>query len=301
MKLIINFAVLIFLLTSCRKELSDNCNPESKKVEIKITNLLPDSLNSFDDLDLRSVSIWLYSVDGATVINKKITGDDGIFTIPYGRYSVCIFSSDFYELDGVFYRGEKSTQTYEAYSRQQMKDDKLFVDEPDPLFSTYIDEFVIDQSFELLTVELKPLVYTYRFKVLVEGIEYITSASATISGMYSSVFLKDGSHRTTEVASMRMPVIKMPINASEGYLQGELRAFGSHQNSDVKHKITLALSNGTTKIVELDDLTKEIKSLPHGGEITIKQKIVITIGGGDNGDYNPGITDWDDIVIPLPI
>lgn len=302
---ITTLVLLVILLVSCRKELSDNCDDTQEMiVEVKITDLLPDYLNSFEELDLRSVSVWFYTTDGSTVINKKITGNDGSFSIPYGKYSVFIFSSDFYELDAVLYRGEKTTQSYEAYVRQYTENGTLFANEPDPLFCTYVEEFVIDRSFEMLPVKLTPLVYTYRFQILVEGIDYLSGASATVSGMYTSAFLKDGSHRTTESASMKVPITKALTKDTEGYLQGEFRSFGSHQGSDVKHKITLALSNGvTTKVVELDDLTDKIKSLPRGGEIVITQKIVITNGGGGggDGDYNPGITDWDDIVIQLPI
>lgn len=299
---LINFTILIPLLASCCKEPDDNCKPPEKIVEIKITDLLPDYLNSFEQLELRSVSIRFYSPDGTTVINKKITGNDGSFSMPYGKYSVLIFSSDFYELDGVLYRGEKTIQTYEAYSRQYTEGGNLFVNEPDPLFYAYVEKFVIDQSFELLPVKLTPLVFTYRFKIWVEGINLLTGASATVGGMYTSAFLKDGSHRIAEVASMRVPVTKVVTKATEGYLQGEFRSFGSHQSSDIKHKITLILSNGTTKVVELDDLTNEIKSLPRGGEIPIKQKIVIKADSGNgNNEYNPGVNPWDDIEIILPI
>lgn len=297
-----NLVVLILLLASCIKEDDDNCKPPEKIVEVKITDLLPDYLDSFKGLDLRSVSIGFYTPNGATVINKKIIGNDGEFSMPYGRYSVLIFSSDFYELDGVLYRGEKAIQTYEAYSRQYTEGGNLFVNEPDPLFCTYVEKFVIDQSFELLPVKLAPLVFTYRFKILVEGIDILKGASATVSGMYTSAFLKDGSHRITEVASMRVPITKVVTKATEGYLQGEFRSFGSHQSRDVRHKITLALSNGTTKVVEFDDLTNEIKSLPRGGEIVIKQKIVIKDDGGSgNNEYNPEVNPWDDIEITLRI
>ena len=233
-----------------------------------------------------------------------MSGENGKISLPCDFYSLLIYTSDFFELDANYYRGMEYPETTESYVRQQIENGIIYVDEPDPLFSSYVENYNPEKSFEKLSVTLRPRVFTYRFKIAVEGIQYLQSATATVTGMYTSAFLKDGHHREDEEGAMNVVLKKTGVNPekNEGYLYGEFRSFGPHQRKDVKHHISIALTNDETKVVELDDLTTPIKSLTRGGEFVIKQKIVIKDNGGSEqgSDFNPGVVDWEDIEIPVP-
>lgn len=304
-KIVVILAVIFQLsVVSCIRDEPCTEVEEKEIVDVVITDLLPDSLATFEDLNMRTVNLSFYRSSDNCIFTRTLLGDNGKITLPDGSYSVLVYTSDFFELDAVFYRGMEHPETAEAYARQQTENGVLYVEEPDPLFCSYIEDFNPDEHFEKLSIVLQPKVFTYRFKIAVEGIQYLQSAVAMVTGMYTSSYLKDGHHRESEEAAMRVQLKKTEVNPekNEGYLYGEFRSFGSHQRKDVKHRLSIALTNGETKIVELDDLTASIKSMPHGGEVVIKQKIVIKDngGGGQGSDFNPGLTDWDDIEIPVP-
>lgn len=284
---------------------------DKKTVKVEITDLLPDSLGDFGNLKMRSVSLTFYSLTDETVTSQTLTGSSGEAKIPNGQYSLLIYSSDFFELDGLFYRGMNRPNTAEAYARQYTRSDKsIFMYEPDPLFCFYVDNIDTNSlnangrsasTPSLFSVTLSPLVYKYRFQIIVEGIKYLHSATAIVTGLYASVFLKDGHHRDEEVA--QQVVLRKKTDASGvDYIYGEFLSFGSNQRKDVNHHIYIVLNIDETKIVDLGNLTEEIKKLPCGGEIKINQKIVIHGSGEEPGGvFDPVVTDWDDVVIPLPI
>lgn len=301
--------ILQICMAGCVRD--ESPEEESQTVKVEITDLLPDSLGTYGDLKMRSVSLTFYSLTDEVVYNQTLTGSSGQANIPNGRYSLLIYSSDFFELDGLFYRGMNRPNTAEAYAKQYTRADTLvLIQEPDPLFCFYVDDFNPNSEKALsrstsnsshFSVALTPLVYKYRFQVWVEGIQYLHSATAIITGLYSSVFLKDGSHRDEQVAQ-QVRLNKKSDASGLDFIYGEFRSFGSSQRNDVNHHIYIVLNNDETKIVDLGDLTEEIKKIPHGGEIKIKQKIVIH-GSGEipGGGFDPAVTDWDDVVIPLPV
>ena len=284
---------------------------ENQTVKVDITDLLPDSLGSFGNLKMRSVCLTFYSLTDGVVTNQTITGSSGQANIPNGKYSLLIYSSDFFELDGLFYRGMNRPNTAEAYAKQYTRADTLvLIQEPDPLFCFYVDDFNSNSEKALsrsasnssrFSVVLTPLVYLYKFQVQVEGIQYLHSATAIVTGLYSSVFLKDGHHCEEEVAQEVVLNRKSDVSGLD-YIYGEFRSFGSSQRRGVNHHIYIVLNDDGAKMVDLGDLTVEMNKFPHGGEVQIKKKIVIHGTGGDpGGGFNPVVTDWDDVVIPLPI
>lgn len=299
---IIGILTFQLLVASCVCEEPLELFKEKHVLNTKITEFLPDSLMSFENLKMRTASMVFYPASGGSPVTETIGSDDGQVSLSQGRYSLLIYTSDFFELDAVFYRGMESPETAEAYTRQSVDGENSIAQEPDPLFSSYTEDFSINEQSDSISVALIPRVYTYRFKISVEGIQYLQSAMAKVTGFYTSAYLKDGRHRESESAAVLVKLKKETVNTSEGYIYGEFRSFGAHQGGDVKHRISVALNNGGTKVVELDDLTKSIKALPRGGEIVIEQKIVIKNNGGSEGggDFNPGILDWEYTVIPLP-
>lgn len=291
------------LVASCIQEDPTEPCEEEEVVDVNVADLLPDSLASFEGLKMYTASLVFYPASGGAPINGKIAGNTGKVSIPHGRYSFLIYTSDFYELDANFYRGMEHPETAEAYARQSSDGRTSVVEEPDPLFCLFLENIDPDEQTTPISLKLIPRVYTYRFRIKVEGIEHLQSATARVTGMYTSVYLKDGRHHEEEAADVLVHMKKEMTDSGQGYIYGAFRSFGSHQRSDVKHHISITLNNGETKVVELDDLTIPIKAMPRGGEIVIKQKIVIEDNGGNGqtGGFNPDVIDWDENEVPLPI
>lgn len=298
---IIRYALLLILilLTACIYESPCDGEKGNVKVKFEVTGYLSDALNSFDDITPRSITLFLYQGDNVEAISKKINSEKGEISVAKGKYDIMIYTSDFYVADANFYKSMENQELAEAHTRQKIGENGVItMSEPDPLFVAYVGDYIAGTQFDNIKIEFLPLVYTYRFCIYVNGLNYVKTSKALITGLYSSVYLKNGNHREDEVAQISVNLTKKEGNM----LCGEFRSFGSHQQSNVNHTITVALINtiGETKTVKLDDLTQIIKALPTGGEIVIDQKIVIESSGEDGG-FKPGVDDWENDKRPLPV
>ena len=254
-------------------------------------------------LESKSFSIVAFPKDASGyMVSETIRGNSGqVYIIP-ARYDILVYTSDFNELDANFYRGMDNPLTAEAYTRQALKSkdgtkSEYMMETPDPLFAYLYKDFEVVPGQNVLSVNLEPRSYRYWFTVDVDGLDYITSAYMEISGMYTSVYLSSGANRDEEYGVQR---VEASLLKDENRIYGEFWSFGPHQSSDVKNTMVLTFVNGRTIKVELNDLSPEIKKLTHGGEIPIDQKIVINVGDSGAG-FNPGVDDWDDQVVEIPI
>lgn len=250
-----------------------------------------------------SFSLIAYPKDGSgPVMQERVKGTSGTVYITPAVYDILVYSSDFYELDGIFYRGLDNPETAEAFTRQALKSkdgvkSEFVMENPDPLFAYLYEDFEVVPGENVLNVELIPRSYKYWFTVDVDGLDYITSAYMEIAGMYTSAFLTSGANRDDEYG---IQMVETRIIKDENKIYGEFYSFGPHQSEDVRNTMVLTFINGRTIKVELNDMTPQIKILTHGGEIPIEQKIVINVGDSGAG-FNPGVDDWDDDVVEIPI
>ena len=261
----------------------------------------------YNDLlkSVRGLTIVAYPLDDNGFYGvHRIKGLEGTIWLMPGNYDLLIYTSDFFELDGVFYRGIESVSTAEAYTNQ-VKSSKTRdipvksynIDEPDPLFVHYYEGFEVTEGDNDLDAGLQPQTYRYWYEVNVDGLDYITSAILEIDGMYTSVFMKDETHREDEYGTQK---VESTIHRDENKIKGEFFSFGPHQDSEVKNSMILTFVNGRTIRVQLDDISPEIKKLRKGGEIKIDQKIVINVDDTGSG-FLPEVEDWDDEEVVIPI
>ena len=252
----------------------------------------------------RSLTIVAYPLDdnGHYGIHK-INGLEGTIWLLPGRYDLLLYTSDFHDLDGLFYRGVKDLHTAEAYTNQvkstrtkaQVK--SYDMDEPDPLFVHYYKDFEVTKGENRLESGLQPQTYKYWYEVDVDGLDYITSAWLELDGMYTSVFMADESHREDEYGAQR---VESTIHKDENKIKGEFFSFGPHQDSSVKNSIIITFINGRTIRVKMDDISPEIKKLRKGGEIVIEQKIVINVDDTGSG-FAPDVQEWEEEEVEIPI
>ena len=232
----------------------------------------------------------------------RIDGLSGTIWLMPGDYDLLLYTSDFYEIDGVHYRSMEKSHEAEAYTTSvkvsKTKDVKSYsMEAPDPLFSHFYENFTVVEGDNKVSEGLQPLSYKYWFEVDVEGLDYITSATLEIDGMYTSVYMADGSHREDEFGTQ---VVETTIHKDENKIKGEFFSFGPHQDSEVKNSMILTFVNGRTIRIKLDDISPEIKKLRKGGEIKIDQKIVINVDDTGAG-FVPEVEDWEEEEVVIPI
>ena len=315
---------LILLLIACtlamvsceRKELLEPGHRHGNRIPFSINldiNTQVEAGVYFDSLfysqtlaTAKSATIVTYPLDldvpVETFILDSLHGD--IWLLP-GTYHILAYTSDFYELDGVFYKNMKDPYKAEATTNQveksknpETKVKSYDISEPDPLFSQFLENIEIKKRRDTtITTTLSPLAYRYWFEVNVEGLDYITEAYLKVDGMYTNVFLADGTHSDNEYGSQKVPAT---IHKDENKIKGEFLSFGPHQNDEVKNSMFLTFINGRTISVKLDDISSEIKRLVKGGEIIITQKIIINVGDDGSG-FDPKVEDWDNEYVEIPI
>lgn len=308
-------ASLVLLSAGCvRKDLLEPGHHHGSEVfiSIDIDVDVDTDVETGDDPDMyknilktaRSVTIVAYPLDenGHYGIHK-IDGLEGTIWLLPGKYDLLLYTSDFHDLDGIFYRGIKDVNTAEAYTNQ-VKSSKTKaevksydIDEPDPLFVHYYKEYEVTEGDNRLEAGLQPQAYKYWYHVDVDGLDYITSAWLEIDGMYTSVFMADGSHRDDEYGTQK---VESSIHKDENKIKGEFFSFGPHQDSNVKNSIILTFINGRTIRVKMDDISPEIKKLRKGGEIVIEQKIVINVDDTGSG-FVPDVEEWEEEEVEIPI
>ncbi len=314
-RLIFILATIVLLTNSCvRKALLEPGHHHGNEVFISIdVDVDVDTeVETCDDPDIyknilktaRSLTIVAYPLDEKGHFGiHKIDGLEGTIWLLPGKYDLLLYTSDFYDLDGTFYRGISDVHTAEAYTNQ-VKSSKTKamvksydIDEPDPLFVHYYEGFEVTEGENKLEAGLQPQAYKYWYHVDVDGLDYITSAWLEIDGMYTSVFMADGSHRDDEYGTQK---VESSIHKDENKIKGEFFSFGPHQDSNVKNSIILTFINGRTIRVKMDDISPEIKKLRKGGEIVIEQKIVINVDDTGSG-FVPDVEDWVEEEVEIPI
>lgn len=306
-------------MVSCqRKELLEPGHRHGYKIPLTIKlDIEKPELDSiyFDSLyysntlaTARTITVVAYPEDKTMPIETyyldSLVGD--IWLVPERSYHLMAYTSDFYDLDGIFYSGMDNPFKAEAKTNQveKTKDKETGVksydiSDPDPLFAKLLENVYIYKKSKdtSITTSMTPLSYRYWYEVEVEGLDYITEAYLKIDGMYTSVYLADGSHKPEEYGSQRIPAT---IHKDENKIKGEFLSFGPHQDDNVKNSMVLTFINGRTINVQLNDISPEIKRLVKGGEIKIKQKIIINIGDDGSG-FKPVVDDWDNEEVEIPI
>ena len=314
-RLIFILISIVLLAVSCERKVllePGHHHGEEVFISVNINAALDPEIQTGDTPDMyrsilktaRTVTVVAYPTDDRGVYGvHKIKGLEGSIWLLPGTYDILLYTSDFYDLDGTFYRGLTDFYSAEAYTNQvkSSKTKELVksydMDEPDPLFVQTYKNFEVKAGENRIEGGLKPMNYKYWYEVQVTGLDYITSAWLEIDGMYTSVFMSTGEHMYDEYGNQR---IESQILKEENKIKGEFFSFGPHQDSNVDNSIVITFVNGRTIRLEMDDISSSIKKLTKGGEIVIEQKIVINVGDTGSG-FTPEVKDWDEEEVYIPI
>ena len=203
------------------------------------------------------------------------------------------------------------TRTRSTYLGNQFSSETIenTVAPPDMLYATYLSECIVEEKLvpDTISVELKPLVYTYlvRYEV-VYGMEYLGLARGALSGMAGSVYLHNG-HTTEQVVTLiydcevlehlgAQAIVQsfgIPNYPNAGYTRGP-------QNYALN--LEVRLRNG--RMMSFDfDVTDQVEHQPHGGVIEVTGiEIPDSIGQVEGSGFDIFIEGWGDYVdVDLPL
>lgn len=191
------------------------------------------------------------------------------------------------------------------------------VSPPDMLFANYVKEYLPEKVVEPTPFEitLQPLVFTYKIRFeFVDGIEYASSAVASLSGMAESVELTTGETSETSATILfdDLDIVYTNEAKDEGYIRATVMSFGApafpHPNyptrTDITHGLKLEVRLKNNYIWTMDaDVTDQLKLQPHGGVIIVKDLVIKkedAIKG--SGGFDPTVDEWgDEVEIELPL
>lgn len=265
-----------------------------------------------------------YNEDGTNSNLHNIKPDGGVVTLYEGLNDMLFYNNDteyiIFSRSGTDATTRATTRTltraeYEA-SAFAVEGERT-VSPPDMLFANYVEDYLPEKVVDPTPFEitLQPLVFTYKIRFeFADGIEYASSAMASLSGMASSVELNTGetSEESATILFDDLKIVYTNEAKDEGYIRAVVKSFGApafpHPNyptrTDVTNGLKLEVRLRNNKIWTADvDVTDQIKLQPHGGVIIVKDLVIdrnVAVEG--SGGFEPVVDDWgEEVEIPLPL
>ncbi len=244
-------------------------------------------------------------------------------------------------IDYVRFRGINNFETFEAYATEKgRKDDgRIIVNEPNMLSGIgfekrtrndgeYAMKYENGEKQNILAATKisdsikyvpRPLVYTIHVKVIVEsGIQYIHTSRTVVGELFGfSGGVKVGTRMPTHQAVINQITFpSIDRSETEGEFFTKFASFGPPldilQPREYTAKILFPLRDGTYYMYTADiasqvsviiNKIRQWMSQDNGTDpyLEIVLRIHVPESGDDPGGLDPGIDDWEDVIIPLPI
>lgn len=293
-------AVLMALLTGCRKELCYDHDEHGLNVR---TWIRPEWER-----------VWMRPYDGTGIFYRRhISPEGGLLHLPEGHQDLLFYNDDteYIVITGTdsYADARATTRTRTRASYAELHPDEETVNSPDMLYSAWFWDYEGIESPETDTLDilLRPLVYNYVLIFEIEaGIELVHRACGTLAGMAGTVYLQDVRTGDGKVSVLFDDALVDTRNSTviaavhtfgvPGYDYGS-RPASSTEEGTFAASIELTLSTGTY-IFEAD-ISAQMAGLPRGGVITV-QVPEITPEGGD-GMFEVSVGDWNHEEVPLPL
>lgn len=198
-------------------------------------------------------------------------------------------------------KAQMASQKNESQSKAADEDSKaiseeMIVNEPDHLFvgrvqGVEIPAFAIDEDVEILIeMDAASVVETWLIEAInIEGLQWVSSVSALITGMVESNFI--GQDRRSEGSVTVYFEMKKTKNSLVGYY----RTFGKHPQ--FSNDLTIGFNITDTQGGEhhfLFDITDEYLDNPEQ-HIIVNDKIIIPEPVITGGGFLPTVEDWNEV------
>ena len=265
-----------------------------------------------------------YNETGTSNNLHNIKPDGGVITLYEGLNDMLFYNNDteyiIFSRSGTDATTRATTRTLtrtEYVASAFAVEGERTVTPPDMLFANYVEDYLPEKVVEPTPFEitLQPLVYTYKIRFeFVDGIEYASSAVASLSGMAESVELNTGdtSEESATILFDDLKIVYTNEAKDEGYIRAVVKSFGApafpHPNyptrTDVTHglKLEVRLRNNTIWTADVD-VTDQVQLQPHGGVIIVKDLVIKKEDAMQgSGGFEPTVDEWgptEDIELPL--
>lgn len=186
-------------------------------------------------------------------VDDYIPAAGGEVKVPPGNYAVVVYN--LYEVETtVQMDGEGSYETIRAFTGPYtgMDADEDLAWAPDPLYVVALDDVEVENSDEVLLLELKPeaVVTKYSFEIKIEGWDRVSKVICHVDGLNGSYQLGRRTYGLSKAP------IYVETELKEGLLWGYFSSFGVRATARTRAELPKML---TLKIVKRDNTVQEVK------------------------------------------
>ena len=250
-----------------------------------------------------------------TVHRRHISADGGLIHMQEGNHNILFYNNDteyivFTSIDS-YTEARSTTRTRTRASFSELHPNAETVNEPDMLYGAWVEDYegILSSETDTLGIQLRPLVYTYVILFQVEaGIELVRNARGALSGMAGTVYIQDGHTGDDRVSVLFDNSI---VDVSSSTIIATVQTFGapnfdyssplkSPEPEDV-FAVSLEVSLATGIYAFPDDffISEQIHTQPRGGVIVVQ---VPEIKSDGSGMFQVDVDDWEneeEITLPM--
>lgn len=253
--------------------------------------------------------------------------DGGKISLPAGKYAVLTYNND---TESVELHSSDSWESSFATSPESdvlapmrktrctgtsllPKDDEKVRTTPDRIWSASLDTVEIrpSKASQTITFKPEPRFCEYDFKITnVANLSRVKSMSAALTGMADGISLRDGTLSATRCTHSLQASKK-----DDSTITGDFLAFGHNPSDTTSHYMELYIITEDGKAYRYHggkgtkwDVTDQLEKAPDQRHVSILID-GLKIPDADSGESNnedpegldPGIDDWDDIHVVIPL
>lgn len=215
-------------------------------------------------------------------VDSYISSAGGEVKVPPGNYAIVIYN--IYEVEtSVQIEGEDNYETIRAFTGPYtgLDADEDLVWAPDPLYVVALDDVEVENSDEVLLMELKPeaVVKKFSFEIKIEGWDRVSKIICHVSGLNGGYMLGK------RICELSKAPVYVETALKEGVLWGYFSAFALWEAALTRAELPKLL---TLKIVKRDNTVQEV-------EVDVTEMVEAPIfGGGEEPDDPDNPDDPDD-------
>lgn len=266
--------VLAVATGSCIRE--PGCVPELTEENVEVLLKWPDSASNYTN-----VFIECYAHTGDNPIRNFLPATGGHVFLPGGMYDILVYTKSSGKIN---FRGMEAFSTAEAWFSEDTQPDMLFCGS---IQGVEIQGKGVAQQIEVV-MKSQVKIYPFRFREIV-NMQYVNRIRVSLSGISSSLLMAGESVPQETVA------VNCPYTLTSDGFYGAVFCFG-HGDTLTDHLFTVYFELGDQVRSRTYNVTRMLNK---NDSIDIYDKIVFE--PLNNGGLKPGVGDWDDDSVVIPI
>lgn len=292
---------------SIRNVTSDIYNPN-----IELQTIDPDMMHVmfFDATEDKLVAeTYLTDVEQDDKGHKVLCGDIGLAPGVYRMYSYS-FGADYSPLSNIYDWGKAYAGTIELpeslsakYRTKLSPEEEAITYTPDHLMVAREPQETIPYHMGTYTVwaDAPSVVESFYLQIKVQGLEYVSSARAVLSGMSSGNFIALGQRVDDPTVTHYFSLEKSKDGDDDvicTIFNSYGRPSGSYNSLSVTFDLVTGDGRGITKTIDISDLFLSRNCIDHNW-LLIEDSIVVP--PPPKGNFAPSVEDWESEEIDIPL